>query len=282
MKLHLFFVAGLLTASCINNNSLSQVQYCNESKNDSLCDMYFPVYQNKELTELRNRYKLEQLVSGAKSDLDKAMILLNWTHGLWRHNGSNEPKKNDALSILKEVEEGKKFRCVEYAIVLSASLNSIGIPARTLGLYTKNVEMSECCAGHVATEAYLPNLKKWVFLDAQMNYVPFYNGIPLNTVEYQNAIFSKRSQLKLKDVNGEYGKIRTSFKVNWVTKYLFYLHSGFDFSGNRTLCHEKRGVILVPLNEKNPTVFQINNKIDSCFYTNNIKDFYKEPKYYGN
>jgi len=99
--------------------------------------------------------------------------LLNWTNKRWEHSGNNTPKESDAISILKEAETGKKFRCVEYAIVLSSALKSIGIPARTLGLKTKDVDKTRYGAGHVVTEAYLTDFNKWIFLDGQMNYAPF-------------------------------------------------------------------------------------------------------------
>jgi len=261
-----------------NSQNTFQIQYDNESESVLPCDFYYPNHQtNDNLIELRQKYNFEQLIKGTKSDIEKALILLNWTHGLWRHNGVNEPKKSDALSILQEVEEGKRFRCVEFAIVLEAALNSIGIPARILGIYTKDVETSKCCAGHVVTEAYLSDLKKWIFLDAQMNYIPFLNGLPLNAVEYQNAIFNNEKEIELRSIKGNFSKTKTIRKINWVTRYLYYLHINFNLPGVKTKCQVQGGLILVPLNAKNPSVFQITEKLEDCIYTVNVKDFYKTP-----
>ena len=76
----------------------------------------------------------------SKNDIDKALILMSWTHNKWKHNGNNQPKEANALYILEQADNGEQFRCVEYRIVLSATLNSINIPTRTLGLKTKDVE----------------------------------------------------------------------------------------------------------------------------------------------
>lgn len=273
----LFFALFLTTIS--NGQNTFQVHYDNESEHELPCVFYFPNPQrNDDLIELRQIYNLEQMVNGAKSDMEKALILLNWTNGLWRHTGANEPKKNDALSILQEVEQGKRFRCVEYAIILAAALNSVGIPARIVSLYTKDVETSKCCAGHVVTEAWFPGLGKWVFLDGQMNYIPFHNGVPLNAIEYQSAIINNEKEIELKNIKGNFNKIKTSQKINWVTKHLFYFHIYYNFPVPKVKCEEKSGLILVPLNAKNPTVFQITEEMGNCIYTNSVKDFYKEPK----
>jgi len=100
-------------------------------------------------------------------------------HNQWQHNGNNEPHKNDVTSILEEVKEGKNFRCVEYGIVVAACLNSIGLKARQLNLKTKDVETTEYGAGHVVTEVFLNDLKKWMFIDGQFDAMPLLDGIPL-------------------------------------------------------------------------------------------------------
>ena len=282
-KLNIILIIGLLLNSCVSNkylsNNISKIKFDTESKDESLCDLVFPNPEtNSELLELKKEYKFNELINKAKSDIEKSFILLNWTNSRWKHNGNNQPQKNDAISILKEAEEGKNIRCVEYGIVLSATLNSIGIPARTLGLKTKDVETTKYGAGHVVSEAYIPELKKWVFMDGQINYVPFLNDTPLNAIEYQNAIINHKEQIELRNINGTFNKKKTLKHINWVAKYLFYFDVSFDSSEKRTKCNGKSRLMLVPVNEKNPTVFQIKNKINYCIYTNNIKDFYKKPK----
>ena len=279
MKLINLVIFGLFLTTCSNSQNTYQVHYDNESEKKLPCEFYFPNPQtNDALIELRQKYNLEQMVSGAKSDIEKTLILLNWTHELWRHNGVNVPKKYDALSILEEVDEGKRFRCVEYAIVMAAALNSIGIPARMLSLYTKDVETSKSGAGHAVTEAYLPDLGKWIFLDGQMNYIPFHNGLPLNAIEYQSAINNNEKNIELRNIKGSFYKIKAIRKINWVTKYLFYFHIYYNLSEATTKCPDKDGLILVPSNAKNPTVFQVTEKMGNCIYSNNVRDFYKLPK----
>jgi hypothetical protein len=279
-KLIAILIIGLIFTSCVNKEYIiNEIRFKNEFKNESLCDLTFPNPKtNSKLIELNREFRLNELTSDAKSDIERALILLNWTNNRWNHNGNNRPEKNDALSILKEAKKGKNFRCVEYGVVLSATLNSIGIPTRTLGIKTKNVEIAKSGAGHVVSESYIPELKKWIFLDGQMNYIPYLNGEPLNAVEYQNAIINHKEQIELRNIYGKYSKKKTLDIINWVAKYLFYFDISFDSSEKRAKCNGKSRLMLVPLNEKNPTIFQIEYKIDYCIYTNNLKDFYKEPK----
>jgi len=257
-------------------DNINYLQFAENSIDPSLCEFTF---QNPEETleyqKLDIEYKWHDLVKDQTTDIDKAFTLLDWTHKRWQHNGNNEPKKNDAYSILKEAENGKNFRCVEYSIVLSASLSAIGIPTRTVGLKTKDVETRTYGAGHVASEAYFPTLKKWVFLDGQMNYIPFLDGIPLNAVEYQEAIFNAKEQLELRNIDGTLPVEEAGKLIAWIIDYLFYFDVAFD--DEQGTCKGKKRLMLVPLHEKPPTVFQVKNKIENCLYTHNVLDFYSAP-----
>jgi len=127
---------------------------------------------NDYLNLLRSKYFIDSLVIDTKTDTEKALKILHWVHNQWEHNGNNEPKKSDEISILEEVKDGKKFRCVEYGIVATASLNAMGLKSRTLRLKTKNVETTQYGAGHVLLEVYLNDIKKWALLDGQFDAMP--------------------------------------------------------------------------------------------------------------
>jgi hypothetical protein len=204
---------------------------------------------------------------------------MDWTHSRWRHNGWNQPEKSDAISILQEAEAGKNFRCVEYGIVLAAVLNSVGIPARILGLRTKDVETRKSGAGHVVTEAYLPDLRKWILLDGQTNKIPIMKGIPLNAVELNLALNNHPKQVQFSNVYGICKGKTTRRYIDWIGQYLFYFNTSFDqsYDGEKMKCKGKSSMMLVPLGAKQPKIFQIMHKIDYCIYTNNINDFYRIP-----
>jgi len=70
------------------------------------------IYSSKTslyLEELRSKYPLDEIVNENETDTEKILKILNWTNSRWKHNGKNSPKANDAISILKEAEEGRQL-----------------------------------------------------------------------------------------------------------------------------------------------------------------------------
>lgn len=232
---------------------------------------------NAFLNTLREQYNLDEIVKGAANDTERALRMVNWVHNQWDHNGMNQPSKPDALTILAEVKQGKQFRCVEYGTVTAASLNAIGLPARRLGLKTKDVETTQFGAGHVLLEVYLPDLKKWVMLDGQFDVMPVLNNVPLNAVEFQQAIANNYNKLEIRSLSGT----SKAQYVNWIYPYLYYFDVRFDnregVAFQRETVDTKQSLMLIPVGAKQPKVFQITNPLDYCKYTNSIVDFYQAP-----
>ncbi|MDL2297160.1 transglutaminase-like domain-containing protein [Bacteroidales bacterium OttesenSCG-928-B11] len=280
-RLHHFYVCLNDTAyalTVVKGMKLSQtsLQFDENSKNTSINFWYDQNENNEYLKLLRSRYPIDSLIKEARTDMEKTLKILNWVHNQWQHNGSNEPRKNDAISILEEAKEGKNFRCVEYGIVAAACLNAIGLNSRMLALKTKDVETTEYGAGHVATEVFLNDLQKWVFIDGQFDAMPVLNGVPLNAVEFQKAIAENFDQLEIKTESD----ISKSAYVNWIYPYLYYFDVKFDNResiNNRQSIDGKSSLMLVPLGAKFPTIFQIRYPMDYFKYTHSLEDFYAQP-----
>lgn len=260
---------------------VKNISYSQEPQNPLFVFQYSDTTANEFLKELRSSYRIDKLVAEDNTEFEKIKSILDWTNSRWSHNGSNSPSKSDALTILKEAKEGKQFRCVEYGIVAAAAMNSIGIPARTLGLKSRDVEKVRRGAGHVVTEAYSKELGKWIFMDPQMNIIPVLNGVPLNGVEFQREIYNKNPELKLINKQGELNSEDKRNYIKWIGKYLFYFDVLFD---QKTLDSDKFKSIngmtkltLVPVGYKEPKVFQRRYKINYSFYTNSLNDFYRNP-----
>ncbi|MBP1639208.1 MAG: transglutaminase [Bacteroidetes bacterium] len=232
---------------------------------------------NRYLIQLREKYKLNRIVKHADNDTERALEIMHWVHRQWKHDGYNAAKKRDALSILDAARNGNNFRCVEYGIVTAACLNAIGLKARVLSLKIKEVETTLSGAGHVATEVFLNDRKRWVLLDSQWDAMPVLNGIPLNAVEFQQAITCHYSQLTIGSLSG----VSKRMYVNWIYPYLYYFNFPFDNREGRDIERKtidgKKALMLVPVGAKNPTLFQQNRKLDYCIYTNGLKEFYASP-----
>lgn len=223
------------------------------------------------LIQLRTEFELETLTADCENDLQRVAAITDWVHNLWEHDGSNEPEQPDPLSILREVRRGERFRCVEYAIVISGCLNALGIPSRTVGLKMKDVETRKSGAGHVVAEAYIAELDKWIMADGQWNIVPIAGGAPLNCVELQKAIADQREITTLGDTSES-----PADYLEWIGPYLYYFDVKLD---NRIAERDHyESLMLVPDGAKKPHVFQRKRPIENMLYTHSPSAFYPRPE----
>jgi len=107
-----------------------------------------------------------RLPAPAASAQETALALLAWVTSRWRHIGTKHVAGRDANLILDRVEQGERFACREYTIVLTQSLNALGIPARPMALFRPDYHAG-LGTGHAVTEAWLDELGRWVVLDGQ-------------------------------------------------------------------------------------------------------------------
>jgi hypothetical protein len=141
-----------------------------------------------------------------------------------------------------------------------------------VALAREDVETAESGAGHVVTEAWLEDRRKWIMVDGQFDVIPLLDGQPLNAVELQHAIATKAKGLtvaSLSDTNAER-------YFEWVAPYLYYFHTPLDqrypAAASRTeLC-------LVPVGAKPPTVFQKKWSFGSEAFTHSVGLFYAPPE----
>jgi len=256
----------------------NKVVYADSKKRDDL--MFY--YENAKTTysdSLRREYPLEKVIKNDRNDMQRILSILNWTHHQWKHDGNHSPKKNDAISILNEVKTGARFPCFAYAIVLRDQLTVHGYKARTIYLKTKDAETRKSSPGHVATEVYLNDQKKWILIDGQFNVLPTLNGKPLNAVEFQQALSNNYDQVVLASRDN----VDKREYVDFVYDYLYYFDTALDNrslpSADKFKLEGKTSLMLVPVGA--PPLQQIgfwNSKVVYCVYTNSLKDFYAQPQ----
>ena len=227
---------------------------------------------DSNMIELRTKYKLEEIVAGSKNDYERLRKVVKWTHDQWKQSGSNWPSHSDPLTILKEASEGERFRCVEYAIVVAACARTLGMPSRVLALKRKDVETARSDAGHVVAEVWLNQFNKWVFVDAQFDAIPEVDGVPLNAVEFQDAIARNTPGLVIRSFSTGYKKW---YHKKWISPYLYYFDFKIDQRFFLEKSEKKQGrIMLVPKGAKNPKVFQGKYPIENCTYISAPEAFY--------
>lgn len=238
-----------------------------------LPDCSFSPYGREYLNDLSEKYGLQGLCVGCQSDYEKILAITKWVSNLWEHDGANQPEKHDPKFILDEViHQGKRFRCVEYGVVIQGCLCALGITARQLALKTADVETRPAGAGHIAIEAFLRDLDKWMLIDGQWGIIPKLDDVPLNAVEFADALESGE-RLHLETVKAVvYG---TEY-LDWIRQYLFFLDYTCwekDAAGNLT----GRTVMLGPAGVEKPQVFQVKWPLSIDKYTHSVNEFYAKP-----
>ncbi len=151
-------------------------------------------YENMDapqLTELRRLYRLDTLVSGAPTELEKMMRLRSWVRKtIPRGAPKNVDYNFNALDVLSRAGKGETFFCSEYATVFVQCALSVGIIGRYVGLFK----------GHVVAEVWSDQFAKWIVMDVDNDLHYEHNGIPLNALElhriWEEKKFSEANAVK--------------------------------------------------------------------------------------
>jgi hypothetical protein len=141
------------------------------------------------LSEEREALLRELIPSPDDTAWASATQLLGWVAGRWNHSNAHVDEQ-DAVEILKLVDEGMRFTCVEYATVLSQALNASRIPARVVRVYAEDYHVG-MGKGHAVAEAWIDGLDDWVLLDGQNGiYWADEDGAPLGVPALQERFQS--------------------------------------------------------------------------------------------
>ena len=122
-------------------------------------------FDEPQLAELRATYKLDEVVSGAKSEIEKMIKLRNWVCAQWNYD---PPIPYYPAWDAREILQLRKGFCVQYAIVYMQCALSLGMQARfVFGHFPNVVLKGRGVSGHEVTEVWSNDLCKWVMMDAQ-------------------------------------------------------------------------------------------------------------------
>jgi non-heme chloroperoxidase len=182
-------------------------------ENDWTKRFRFDTAANPKLKELRERYKLEDVIAPGRDEFDKQVLLMDWVHRQFKKFGRPSTAAKGALDILSGIDRGDTFFCSHYAHVLVSSAASLGWVDRELALRRhQGAAKVGGSTEHSVTEIWSNQYRKWVMLDPTSNMYLEKDGVPLNAWEireqwfYQNGtnlvfvIGSKRAKHKKSDL----------------------------------------------------------------------------------
>src|SRR5258708_754729 len=168
----------------------------------------FDAADNPKLKELREKYKLDEVVAPGKDEFDRQVLLLDWTHFQFKKFGRPTANPKGALEILKAVEEGHTFFCAHYGATYCSAAASLGWVDRTLALRRHKDYPGAGAPEHTSTEIWSNQYRKWVVMDPTANMHVEKDGIPLNGVEIRTEWFEHEG----KDLVFVVGKERKRYR----------------------------------------------------------------------
>jgi hypothetical protein len=226
MKRIILVVLTLLLCNSLKaQNRLKKIEVLSSNNTELMFDhTYQRLTDSLSTSDYENlkNYVLDDLKIKNTSEPEMFFELMAWVSNQWKHTGWNAADKNlTALDILKNAKAGEQYRCVEYGMVLKDVLLSFGYISRALGLKSVDVAYGGAGMGHVATEVWSNNLKKWIFLDPQFNVYAKYQNEILNIYD----IFKLKERGDLKNIeflNARSNKLNKTYS-KFVTNYLGYI-----------------------------------------------------------
>ncbi|MDF1504153.1 transglutaminase-like domain-containing protein [Roseisolibacter sp. H3M3-2] len=218
---------------------------------------------------LRPEQGLDAVVAGAATDLARVQAVSRWAHTRFGHDGASAAPRPDPASILRDAAGGRRFRCVEYATVVSGALTALGIRARMVWLLTRDEGTRTDGVAHVVAEAWLRDAGRWVMVDAQWDAVPLLDGRPIDAVALQGALARGTPGLAVASRSGT----RTADYARWVAPYLHYFYTPLDHRVE--LPRGAAALVLAPVGDES---LARKYAPPAVLYTRSTQAFYAPPE----
>jgi hypothetical protein len=163
----------------------------NETIHRSPYPFFYQPYDDPRLDQLRKKYRLDDVVAGASCEFEQMVRLRNWCRSQFRRKDyQSNANKFDALEVLDRNLRNDSDRpldlrydfdpCQFFPLLYCQVLLSMGHTPRFVSI------------GHGMTEVWSNQYKKWVSMDAELNWHYEKDGIPLNMMEMRDEYFSSR------------------------------------------------------------------------------------------
>lgn len=158
-------------------------------------------YDEPRLHELRARYRLDTVVAGAIDEFDAIVRLRNWTRSRFaRQDFQPYVHQFDALELLEadrrntageQYDPSRHFDpCHLFPMLYCQVLLSVGHQARLIDI------------GHGEVEVWSNQYRKWVVMDAELNWHYERDGLPLSALEMHEELYSLQPT-RIQIVRGE-------------------------------------------------------------------------------
>ena len=136
------------------------------------------------MVALRQKYKLDAVVSGAATETERLVKLRDWIAHQWKYQ---PPETNYPAWDADEILSRKYGFCVQYAITLMQCAISLGHQARFV--FGHNPSAFDG-GGHEVVEIWSNEHRKWIFFDSHQNwhYVDPKTNVPMSMLEVHDLV----------------------------------------------------------------------------------------------
>jgi hypothetical protein len=144
--------------------------------------------ENPKLKELRQKYRLDEVIAPGKDEFEKQLLLLDWANHRFKKFGKPSSPARGAREILEAIDQGHTFFCAHYADVFASAAASMGWIDRPLALRRPD-NWGSGSTEHSSTEIWSNQFRKWVMLDPTFAMYVEKDGVPLNAWEIRQEWF---------------------------------------------------------------------------------------------
>ena len=179
---------------------------------------------NPNLVALRKGFNLDS-IAGFGNDVSRILNLLHWVHNLIPHDGNHEnPTIKNAMSMIAQCKkEDRGLNCRGLSTVLNECYLSMGFKSRFITCMPKDSVFDD---SHVINSVYLPNDKKWIWIDPTNNaYVMNEKGELLSIEEVRERIINDKPMILNPDANwnNKLSTTKQDYLYNYMAKNLYRL-----------------------------------------------------------
>ena len=145
-------------------------------------------FDHPRLKALRETHRLDEVVKGARDELDTILRLAAWSSKRWQKGHLKDIYPPwDALEILKPHADGTPVGgfCQQYNLVFLQACESLGIPGRAVSIGPDEHSNFARRGGHEVVELWSNPFQKWIYVDGNMAFyaVDSATGVPLSLRE---------------------------------------------------------------------------------------------------
>ncbi|MGA2254175.1 MAG: transglutaminase-like domain-containing protein [Thermoguttaceae bacterium] len=243
-----------------------------------------------KLVRLRADYKLDEVIAGAKSDLERAVALKRWVGTHWKFSTPEPETFRDwsAVALLERGKRGKWGWCGQAAMIFQQAYLAVGLPARFIELGNETTP-----AGHFTTEVYLREHGKWAVVDAtplpDFDLYYTFGGVPQSALEMHRRVVrsamggvSEVHPGRTHKVEGRQGPAWSFYYLRWLTRCDVVTHTP-KFVDMENVFDRRWHTVewvdgeTVPWEKQNRVVSWVRNERPSAWTTSDAEVLYWRP-----